>query len=847
MAKKDIAKFRDLLNKCHVEDDVRAAYAKFFNIPFDASDYMDLYTPHVLFEFKFDKNLSKSSDKARVLAQALYYVRRLYMGDMDEINSNEQKSLFDMAKLMEKIRPVSPIICLADVNEAILTETDTWESFYKDDCYNWHLSPSSPDQRLIARLAVSDELKKVHTYNFSNDIDLQLFADLLTKNFDNQLSITSFKTKKKITERNFEKVYKYWESLFGDAVRNGYKPSRYFVSDIQEGNTMFIPTEGKALFNVDNKFIAKKILSKDYDYFWSIFDKVSDIDTIRGILSKVDRLTDESLRRFQGEFFTPIPFATKALDYIEETIGKNWWESGEYRLWDMAAGTGNLEYNLPSAAWKYCYLSTLLETDVEHLSRLFPDANVFQYNYLNDDIDYIAAKVQQEKDNLADKHIFASYQKLPQSLVDDLANPNIKWIVLINPPFATSQTAGAKGESKAGVSATKIRELMHKSKLGEVSRELFSQFLFRIKYEFKGKQAHLALFSKIKYINSTNDQKFRDSIFDFQFVKGFVFSSLNFSGTSRVSQFPVGMLIWNLSYRNPLNQQDIILKIFDTHQNEIGEKTILAGNRTRYLSKWIVRPTCTTKFPPFGSAIEIKDKNKDRRDRIAEGFLASLMCAGNDFQAQNQTFFLSAPAASAGALSVTKENFEQAMIVHSARRVPHATWLNDRDQFLAPKDVVSNLFVVDCALWTLFSSSNNTAALKNVEYEGVVYQIHNNFFPFAVADVKKWNISDPDIRQSLLSAEDTFMAKWLSKQELSAEANELLRKGKEIYKFYFEHLSELRTPKFKIETWDAGWYQIRMALKDAELASDLLADIKVLHEHLRNKLLPQLKDYGIIG
>ena len=63
-----------------MEDDVRAAYSKFFDIPFDASEYIDLYTPQVLFEFKYDKNLSRSHEKARVLAQALYYVRRLRYG-----------------------------------------------------------------------------------------------------------------------------------------------------------------------------------------------------------------------------------------------------------------------------------------------------------------------------------------------------------------------------------------------------------------------------------------------------------------------------------------------------------------------------------------------------------------------------------------------------------------------------------------------------------------------------------------------------------------------------------------------------------------------------------------------
>lgn len=58
---------------------------------------------------------------------------------------------------------------------------------------------------------------------------------------------------------------------------------------------------------------------------------------------------------------------------------------------------------------------------------------------------------------------------------------------------------------------------MHDLDLGEVSRELFVQFIFRIQKEIP--KAHLGLFSKIKYLNATNDEKFRSKIFEFAFQK----------------------------------------------------------------------------------------------------------------------------------------------------------------------------------------------------------------------------------------------------------------------------------------------------------------------------------------
>jgi len=133
-----------------------------------------------------------------------------------------------------------------------------------------------------------------------------------------------------------------------------------------------------------------------------------------------------------------------------------------------------------------------------------------------------------------------------------------------------------------------------------------------------------------------------------------------------------------------------------------------------------------------------------------------------------------------------------------------------------------------------------------VEYEGKIYQIHNHFFPFTVAEIKKWTIADNDIALQTASAKNTFVAEYLRKQTLSAEAKDLLNAGRKIYRFYFENLNKLRTPKFKIETWDAGWWQIRMVLNEQNLAEELFTTLKDKHNTLKTKILPQISEYGII-
>ena len=548
-------------------------------------------------------------------------------------------------------------------------------------------------------------------------------------------------------------------------------------------------------------------------------------------------LSDLQFRRVTGRFFTPLNFVRKAHELLAQVVGAKWWEKN-YRFWDMAAGTGNLAWSLPPAAWPSVYLSTLHEEDAGHCRQLFPGATVFQYDYLNDDVERIFGQ----------PSLFPSRPKLPANLRADLANPDIKWIIFINPPFATSQKAGYSGESKKSVSDTKIRPLMHQHGLGEVSRELFAQFLFRIRKEFAGKEAHLGLFSTLKYINSNNDQKFRNQVFQFGFEDGFVFSSANFSGTQAANPFPIGFLVWDLRKKKKLEDQKLEVTVLDDDTSKIGRKLIVSEHRDRFLSKWIDRPNATEIFPPFGGAITVKGDNGDVRDRVAPDFLASLMCKGNDVQNYNNVALLSGPYVSAGALSVVPDNFDKAMVVHAVRKNVRKSWINDRDQFLQPAEKPGACFVRRCAVWSLFADSNQTASLRNVAYKGETFQIINHFFPFKVAAVKKWDVSDSDITRSLKAdTEDRFVAKWLATQKLDADCDELLDVGCEIYQAFFKHFKDLPTSKFKVEHWDTGWWQVKKCLVEAGLGGERFKQVEVLKKKIGAKISGEAMDLGIIA
>ena len=327
-----------------------------------------------------------------------------------------------------------------------------------------------------------------------------------------------------------------------------------------------------------------------YKAFWSNYEKISDPDQIKAIRQKMDRMTKEDLRRRTGEFYTPVAFAEKALQYLGRTVDIDW-KSGNFRLWDMAAGSGNLESKLPAAALPFCYISTLNPDDAAYCQKIFPAATCFQYDYLNDDVDFLV------------NPCATGERKMPASLAADLQNPRLKWIIFINPPYATANNY-ERDKSKLDkdeVSFTKIQGLMTAAGMGEVSRELFSQFLYRISIEFKNRKAWLGMFSKLKYINSTNDQTLRDNFFHYKYERGFVFSSKSFNGCK--ANFPVGFLIWNLAENIALENQSIALDIFNEGTYKVGTKTLQAEKREEFLSKWIKRPTGTKKFPPMSSAL----------------------------------------------------------------------------------------------------------------------------------------------------------------------------------------------------------------------------------------------------
>ena len=801
-----------VLAACTTEEEVKSEFAKAFGLKMDTRKRIDLYTNRILFEFKHNRQLLNLDARSQVLAQTMYYIRNIKFGKSDLV--------------------IPPYICVVDKNQALIVETHKFKKIVNstESNFDWDRAPSTPCPNVIKATKVIEETKNTHIYDFTIPEDFQNFCALIHKYQVEQLTIEFIKNeeKKEITEKNFDMAYSLWLELFGGYVENGRKASEYFLTDIQIGKSQILSDSHEVAFDIGaNQLIRKPMPMDKYNYYWNTYNRCSDPRVTHAIHQRVDRLSVEDFRRFTGEFYTP---------------SEKWWESG-YRLWDMAAGTGNLEYSIPEEALPYCYISTLLEDDAKYCQQLYPEATVFQYDYLNDDVNLF-------HNSGLDLYQTGVNPKLPKKLFDELNDPKIKWVIFINPPFATSNVGSRQSDvNKDSVSMTEVRKLMGEENLGETSRELFSQFLWRVSRDFMDKEAHLGMFSKIKYINANNDQKMRESFFKYKFERGFCFPAKSFHGNK--GNFPVGFLVWNLNKSIPLNEQSIVLDVFNEFVEKEGIKEVPSVDRSEALSKWVDRPANSKILPPLTNAISVADAHVDVRDRVAEGFLCSLMAKGNDFANQNFTALLSGPYVSAGAFSVIPENFTDSLVMHAVRRIPKATWLNDRDQWMQPTvEKLDPEFIADCVVWSLFSNSNATSSLSDIKYKGEIYQLNNELFPFLIADIEKWECSLSSIKESLLGKQkDRYAAIWLQDHKLSTQASKVLERARIVYGTFFKVSASLPWPQYKIKRWDAGWYQIRRSLSDAQLDPihlEQLSDVSFENDKLGAILLPQIREFGFI-
>lgn len=561
---------------------------------------------------------------------------------------------------------------------------------------------------------------------------------------------------------------------------------------------------------------------------------------VKHIKEHADRLLSCDIRQLQGAYYTPLELAERAVIYMEKELGEIDWESGKYRLYDPAGGVGNLISILPKSAYKYCYLSTLEQKDVDYCSSVYEGATCFQYDYTNDDVNGASF----------------DYKKMPTKFVDDLNNSEIIWIIFVNPPYGSAPNMyktknNANFTDKKNITSKhKIREWMNDDGVGKKSaKEFYCQFIFRICKEFENKNAYLGIFSTAKYINGSDNQKLRDTVFRKKFINGFMFHGQRFNGVS--GDFPILFCFWNLNSDIHINQQNIVCTVVNSNDEDEGYHVFEGRDNVELLNNYFARPNRTKTWVGFTGGLNYTDgsNHADPRNRIADGFLFSVWIGGDAFKSSPNCFISSAPCMSAGGCSVTKENFREVSIAFAVKQAQIVNWLNANDLFYVPKYEIDDEFYFDCVVFNVVNCRNCSSSINSFTYNDEDVRIINNTFPFTHREVSSWECYYNHINKDLNNdSDDRYVASVLSNVNLSDEAKHVMSCLRNLYKYFYLHAHEFDCDKWKIKNWDVGFYQVRNALSiNSGEAKRLKEELDIAVDVLKKKIACKSKIYGFVS
>jgi hypothetical protein len=796
------------LQKATSEEDVKDAYIKALGLKEYQKNILDIQTKEIWFEAKDTGRVSTYA----MFTQLLHYVQQA-------LNKGEY---------------VPPFLCVIDTQKAAIMKSSDVIPFLAKKTIRWGKRASDVTQEALDEVSAHIG---THFVSFRIETHEEEFIQTI------KVAIKSGDIiRTQITPDNLKQVFDKWVQMIGREIK-GVKEEDFallFFADIMSDGTVSthanLPAEllhkgdapvfslGGKLYELGNR--------EGYRQFWAIYHRPPKEEYRNYLLERRDSLIPIDERSFKGAYYTPLHVVDKAYDKLTETLGKNW--QREYIVWDMCCGVGNLEVKHSNP--RNIFMSTLDQADVDVMraTRTCVAATRFQYDYLNDDI---------TDDGRID---YSLTNKVPQALRDAIADGK-KILVLINPPYGETGSGIGKGDkNKKEVEQTQINAFMKTQELGYASKELFVQFLVRIAKEMP--TATVAMFSKLKYVNAPNFEKFREQ-WNAKYLGGFVVHSKSFDGLK--GDFPIGFLVWKTDQNNKASFKEIRVDVFDKKAKPIGEKSFYDIPNNVFLNVWIERPKTNEDLAlPLSNALKVS--SNPRLKKSCDGMVGYLYASNNDLQHAGQETLISSSiftGGNGGGLYITKENLWQVGIVYTVRLIIKHTWLNDRDQFLQPTGELTEEFKTDCLVWMLFNGSNLTASANNLEWNDKKWSIVNHFIPYTEAEVNA-----PD------RFESDFMVQYMNSirnDELrinngfSAEAEAVLDEGRKLWKAYFKH-TDVHTVReeLKLNRPDVGWYQVRKALEARNASGDFppvsFTGFKNAYQTLTDKLVPMVYELGFL-
>jgi hypothetical protein len=512
-----------------------------------------------------------------------------------------------------------------------------------------------------------------------------------------------------------------------------------------------------------------------------------------------DRLIEDHTRRFNGEFYTPTIWANEAHKMISEKISYYWKE--KFNVWDSSWGTGNLTRDY---IFKKLYCSTLNDSDLKIGEKYNLGSIKFQFDFLNDDFSDLNISNFDEDEKLL---------RYAPNLIRAFENNDLI-IIMINPPYGAAR-GGRIDISTKGMNNSKVRLIMHQNELAASSKELINQFLFRImllKKKYKLTNLHIALFSSGSFLVREQYKEFRKIFFDnFEFISGFMFDGKHFDGNK--SGWPVLFSLWKSG--NEKNRTSFVFNVTETNQ----QKIIYNVDDTEHALSW-ARQNDKNLF--IG--------NYDFGQTVGE--TKNWFQIGKNYDGSNKIY---------------KSNYYKIISLFTAIGCTEKTYINELDYYLKPTEnnTLYKQWNYDCIIYSLFNNINLVQSSRdNTNMENQFFWLPNELMKDLA---NKYNF--PELYQDAIKFnKERFVYNELRKfkNKLSPDAIDVLNKATDLLIKSFPERVRLfdLQPDWNLESWDAGWYQIKLVLK--ENMKEDLNDFKELYKKFEDRMKKGIYDFGFL-
>ena len=158
-------------------------------------------------------------------------------------------------------------------------------------------------------------------------------------------------------------------------------------------------------------------------------------------------------------------------------------------------------------------------------------------------------------------------------------------------------------------------------------------------------------------------------------------------------------------------------------------------------------------------------------------------------------------------------------------------------------------WVNDAIVYSLFNTSSQQSSLRGISYKSKEWNILNHFFFMSVAEMK--DLANKNGFQEMYAdaksfGEDRYVLKQLNSVMLSDDAKEVLESARELVR---KSMAMRKTwhsdhPELHLQTWDAGWAQMKPMLKEA--FKDEYKKFTDLYKRFEDRMRTGVYEFGFL-